>query len=230
VTRRWLLTTALAFVLAGCASAPPVDTKDETRSLVFGYFDMTDAPSGLEWVSLRKYDSAQKAGQWYGLAVRDGLFFHVGIGPGSYQVEKFGGMGGIVLLTRRPFEPEEQTFRAGWDVFNKRRHHIGRAILFMSDQPRYQERTGDALNPPLEETYFLTVPRSRRFMVKGSVTMERSSSTSVPPTRPSTSARSSCTATSSTRSRGPRSTTISARRTPTSRRSSVPTCRCARPC
>jgi len=104
VTRRWLLTTALAFVLAGCASAPPVDTKDETRSLVFGYFDMTDAPSGLEWVSLRKYDSAQKAGEWYGLAVRDGLFFHVGIGPGSYQVEKFGGLGGIVLLTRRPFE------------------------------------------------------------------------------------------------------------------------------
>ena len=104
MTRRWLLTTALAFVLAGCASAPPVDTKDETRSLVFGYFDMTDAPSGLEWVSLRKYDSAQKAGEWYGLAVRDGLFFHVGIGPGSYQVEKFGGMGGILLLTRRPFE------------------------------------------------------------------------------------------------------------------------------
>jgi hypothetical protein len=71
-----------------------------------------------------------------------------------------------------PVRAEEQTYRAGWDLFNTRRHHIGRAILFMSDQPRYQERTGDALNPPLEATYFLTVPRSRRFMVKGSVTME----------------------------------------------------------
>ena len=79
-------------------------------------------------------------------------------------------VGKIEIVPR--VRPEEQTFRAGWDVFNKRRHHIGRAILFMSDQPRYQERTGDALNPPLEETYFLTVPRSRRFMVKGSVTME----------------------------------------------------------
>jgi len=69
-------------------------------------------------------------------------------------------------------KPAEQRFRAGVDVFNTKRHHIGRAILFVSDQPRYQERTGDALNPPLETTYFVTVPRSRRFMVKGSVTME----------------------------------------------------------
>jgi hypothetical protein len=95
--------------------------------------------------------------------------------------EGVGGWGEIpadsVLLVGKieivpPVRAEEQTYRAGWDLFNTRRHHIGRAILFMSDQPRYQERTGDALNPPLEATYFLTVPRSRRFMVKGSVTME----------------------------------------------------------
>src|SRR4029453_10111163 len=104
VARRWVLTTVMAFALAGCASAPPVDTRDETRSLVFGYFAMTDAASKREWVSLRKYDSSQNTGEWYALAVRDGLFFHIGIGPGSYQVEKFGGMGGIPLLTRRPFE------------------------------------------------------------------------------------------------------------------------------
>lgn len=82
-----------------------------------------------------------------------------------------------VLLVGRievvpPVRPEEQRFRAGIDVLNTKRHHIGRAILFMSDEPRYQERTGDALNPPLETTYFLTVPRSRRYMVKGSITME----------------------------------------------------------
>ena len=104
MTRRWLPTLAVTLLLAGCASAPPVDTRDETRSLVFGYFDMTDAPSKVEWVSLRRYDSPQKPGEWYGLAVKDGLFFHVGISPGSYQVEKFGGMGGIPLLTRKQFE------------------------------------------------------------------------------------------------------------------------------
>lgn len=78
-------------------------------------------------------------------------------------------VGKIEIVPR--VKAEEQTYRAGVDVFNVKRHHIGRAILFVSDEPRYQERTGDALNPPLEETYFLKVPRSRRFMVKGSVTM-----------------------------------------------------------
>lgn len=105
VRLRWLLITLMAFVLAGCASGPgSVDTKDEILSLVFGYFDMKEAPSSLEWVSLKKYDSAKKEGEWYGLAARDGLFFHVGIRPGSYQVDKFGGMGGIPLLTRRQVE------------------------------------------------------------------------------------------------------------------------------
>jgi hypothetical protein len=92
-------------VIAGCASSgQPVDTKDETVSLVYGYFDMKNAPSDLEWVSIRQYDGKSKERGWYRLAAKDGLFFHVGIEPGSYQVEKFGGTGGIPLLTRRPFE------------------------------------------------------------------------------------------------------------------------------
>ena len=86
------------------------------------------------------------------------------------------GMDSVLLVGKieivPPVRSEEQRFRAGLDVFNTKRHHIGRAILFMSDQPRYQERTGDALNPPLETTYFLPLPRTRRYMVKGSVTME----------------------------------------------------------
>lgn len=103
MARRWLV-MFVVLALAGCASAPPVDTRDATRSLVFGYFDMAEAPSKLEWVSLRRYDGTQKPGEWYGLEVKDGLFFHVGIAPGSYQVEKFGGTGGIPLLTRKHFE------------------------------------------------------------------------------------------------------------------------------
>jgi hypothetical protein len=101
--RRALLLSGLA-VLAGCASTTPIDPNDESLSVVFGYFDMKDAPSPLEWVSLKKYDSRVKEGEWYSLAARDGLFFHVGIEPGAYQVDKFGGTGGIPLLTRRPFE------------------------------------------------------------------------------------------------------------------------------
>ena len=70
-----------------------------------------------------------------------------------------------------PIRPDEQQYRAGWDPANSKRHFIGRAILFTSDTREYRERTGNALNPPLEETYFVKLPRSHRYVVKGSVTM-----------------------------------------------------------
>ncbi len=37
-----------------------------------------------------------------------------------------------------PVKPEEQKYRAGVDLFNTKRHFIGRAILFMSDKPEVQ--------------------------------------------------------------------------------------------
>lgn len=96
--RRLLAVVGLALVVGGCASSgPPVDPKDESRSIVFGYFDMTDAPSSAEWVSLKQYGDKPV---WYDLPVRDGLFFHVGIAPGAYQVEKFGKNPGFLSNTR----------------------------------------------------------------------------------------------------------------------------------
>ena len=73
---------------------------------------------------------------------------------------------------RPQIKPEEQKYQAGWDVFNTKRHFIGRAILFTADTPQYREHTGNALNPPLEETYFLKLPRSHRYIVKGYVSMQ----------------------------------------------------------
>jgi hypothetical protein len=90
---RWWLVLALAAALGGCAGAPPVDPKDETVSLVYGYFDMKDAPSKLDWVRLKQYESKSEGG--YLMNVKSGLFFHVGVQPGSYQVDKFGGNGGF---------------------------------------------------------------------------------------------------------------------------------------
>jgi hypothetical protein len=69
-----------------------------------------------------------------------------------------------------PIRPEEQSYKA-LDPFNSKRHFMGRAVMFMSDKREHQEYTADALNPPLQETYFLKVPRTKRYMVKGSVTM-----------------------------------------------------------
>lgn len=71
-----------------------------------------------------------------------------------------------------PIKQEEQRYKMGWDLFDSKRYFLGRAVLFMADTPEYRERTSTALNPPLEQTWFLKLPRAERFMVKGSVTME----------------------------------------------------------
>lgn len=104
IARVFAVITLLVGV-AGCAStSTPVDPNDESVSLVYGYFDMTDAPASLDWLSLKQYGAKQKESEWYHMAVHEGTFMHVGVEPGSYQIDRFGGMGGIPLLTRRPFE------------------------------------------------------------------------------------------------------------------------------
>ena len=93
---RWMAVAAMVVSLAGCASGGgSIDPKDESVSLVYGYFDMKDAPTKADWVWLRKYDAAAKEAGGYNMAAKDGVFFHVGVEPGSYQVDRFGGGGGF---------------------------------------------------------------------------------------------------------------------------------------
>lgn len=75
---------------SGCATSPdPIDPKDKNRSVVFGFFDMEDAPSwgGIDWVSVKRY--RPKKG-YFAAAVKDGLFYHIGVPNGSFQVDEFG--------------------------------------------------------------------------------------------------------------------------------------------
>jgi hypothetical protein len=137
---RWFISLAAALLLAGCASTEDVDVKDETVSLVFGYFDMKDAPSSLEWVSLKRYgrpDEKQKSGWVYTLPAKDGLFYHVGIRPGSYQVDRFGGQGGVPLLTRRPFE-----YDYGGKGRNRTAVRIERPGIYFLGSHRYVNHAG----------------------------------------------------------------------------------------
>jgi len=98
--RHWLRASlaamAVMVMLAGCASTEPVDPKNERTSLVFGYFDMKDAPSSLDWVSIKQYGASSA---YYRAGAKEGLFWHVGVDPGSYQVEKFGGLKRVLVFS-----------------------------------------------------------------------------------------------------------------------------------
>lgn len=76
----------------GCASlhnGTDVSPKDKSRSLVFGYFNMDDAPSwgGIDWVTFRQFKPEKK---YYQVPVNDGIFFHIGMPKSSLQVDSFG--------------------------------------------------------------------------------------------------------------------------------------------
>lgn len=79
-------------LLAGCASGPERNINDPTNSLVFGYVDMDDAPTGISYASLMQVAPPSKEPYW-GLAVRKGLFYSAYLPPGSYQLSRFGGSG-----------------------------------------------------------------------------------------------------------------------------------------
>ena len=92
--RSVLLAAAAALALAGCSTPrEPADPADPRLSVVFGYFDMKQAPSPVEWLSLKSYGSDAHNG--YTLPGEKGLFLHVAVEPGAYQVDRFGGMSGV---------------------------------------------------------------------------------------------------------------------------------------
>ncbi len=67
-----------------------IDKNDQTLSVVFGYFDMENAPSwgGIDWVSIKQYKPEQS---YYPCGVDEGLFWNIGVKQGaSIQVDKFG--------------------------------------------------------------------------------------------------------------------------------------------
>ena len=164
----WTCLLGAVLVLNGCASAPPVDSKDESVSIVFGYFDMADAPSNLQWVSLKRY--GDKEAVWYDMAARDGLVFHVGIRSGSYQVEKFGGMGGIPLLTRQRHE-----YNFGTRGRNDTAIRIQKAGIYFLGAYKYVDRPGGLFRADKFEMEPLKTP-SEKELLQRLITMLESDS------------------------------------------------------
>lgn len=80
-------------VSSGCSlfsKEDKIDPNDRSLSVVFGHFDLEDAPSwgGLDWVSIKQYKPKPL---YYYCGVEDGLFFQLGVNNNSsIQVDEFG--------------------------------------------------------------------------------------------------------------------------------------------
>lgn len=85
-----LLLAALA-ALAGCAGGGHGrDINDPTNSLVFGYVDMSDAPTKVSGAQIMQVAPPTDRPYW-GTDVRDGLFYTYYLPPGSYKLSTLHG-------------------------------------------------------------------------------------------------------------------------------------------
>ena len=92
----------LAGLLAACAAlpsagpdAPPAELRleppsSENQSLVYGYLDMSDAPTPLGWMEFRQLAPASDAA-FYQMRVHEGVFYMEKFPPGVFALGEFGG-------------------------------------------------------------------------------------------------------------------------------------------
>ncbi len=81
----------------GCGTTrESVDPGAGNLSVVAGFIEMRDAPTKLGWVSIKAYGPGTD--HHYLTRVVDGVFFHIGVDPGSYQIDRFGGQSGIACF------------------------------------------------------------------------------------------------------------------------------------
>lgn len=87
--RRLFAPLAALVLLGACSTGGGTrpDPNDATVSVVYGYIDMKEAPSDVNWVLVRFYDGG---GFGYHGEVKEGMFYHLVEDLGPYQVESFG--------------------------------------------------------------------------------------------------------------------------------------------
>lgn len=107
-SRPFALVALIGLLLAGCASTPEL-TSPEGRndlSLVFGYVDMSDAPSKLDFVWMKRMRPVEDK-PYYSFWTVDGMFFRANVPPGTYKFDKFGGHSGWKNTTYNYRFPEQ---------------------------------------------------------------------------------------------------------------------------
>ena len=78
--------------LQGCATGEEIEwgMDEPQNSLIYGYIDMDDAPTDMEWASLKQVQPPSETPYWNFL-VEDGVFFQPYPREGAYQLAAFGG-------------------------------------------------------------------------------------------------------------------------------------------
>ncbi len=86
-----IMTFALITVGCGGGWKPFVKSAQEEQTLIFGYLDMDDAPTSLQWVQLKQLRPVTK-GPYYHFIIDDGLFYRTDTPKGIFKFESFGGL------------------------------------------------------------------------------------------------------------------------------------------
>ena len=93
--RFWIaILIVMTFALGGCADRMIRDEDDSaSKSLVFGYVDMQEAPVSLDWLTIRQVLPKTDKPYWHA-STDDGMFWNPHIKGGAYQMDAFGGHSG----------------------------------------------------------------------------------------------------------------------------------------
>jgi len=134
---------SMLFFISGCSfsnKSDPISSKDKSLSVIFGYFDMKKAPSwgGVDWVMVKRY-KPRKA--YYELATDEGLFYHVGVKKGSYQVDTFG-------RDTRIYSNTKYTYNFGGQGRNETSKIIKKPGVYFLGSYRYKEIDSDSFFKP----------------------------------------------------------------------------------
>ncbi|MCI0529282.1 MAG: hypothetical protein L0Y56_17735 [Nitrospira sp.] len=112
--------------IGGCRGSKMVSEATSPKtSLVFGYLDMDEAPSKLDWVDMKQvHPKIDKP--YYHMRLDKGLFYFENVPPGSYQLSGFGSNGGFWSNTMYKYNiPRQSSEEARLIIKNPGIYYMG---------------------------------------------------------------------------------------------------------
>jgi hypothetical protein len=86
----------IALLACGGGMSKEIEEPDDAeRSFVFGYIDMDDASSGIDWLQVERVAPYSEA-RFFHMRLHDGAFYQENLPTGSYVLADFGSDGGFM--------------------------------------------------------------------------------------------------------------------------------------